>query len=125
MKQISPKVNQLVFKISTNRQNSFWYHNREIARVEYRDIKLSIKSKGDIAIQFEKFGDVLKNERALEEAISLSFTDKEINKYVNSFGLKNTNHFAITDVNTNEVIEIAKTYDEAIELAQQLSVELN
>jgi hypothetical protein len=124
MKQIIPRVNQLVSKISTDRQNSFWYHNREVARVEYRDIKLSIKSIGDIAIQFEKFGEVLKNERALEEAISLSFTDKQIDKYVNSFGLKNTNHFAITDFNTNEVIEIAKTYDEAIELAQQLSVEL-
>lgn len=125
MKQISPKVNLLALKLSNDRQSSFWYFNREIARVEYRDVKLSIKSVGDIAIQFEKFGDVLKNQRALEEAFSLHFTDRQLDKFSSAFGLKQENHFAIIDMNTNQIIEIAKTYDEAIELAQQLSVELN
>lgn len=122
---VSPKVVNLIDKFSNDRQNSFWYYNREIAIVEYGENRLSIKSKGDIAIQFEKNGDVFTNGRAVAEAMSLHFTDRQIEKFRTSFGLGNKNHFVITDINTNEMIDIAKTYDEAIELAQQLSIELN
>jgi hypothetical protein len=121
---VSPKVVNLIDKFSNDRQNSFWYYNREIAIVEYQNVKLSIKSVGDISIQFEKNGDMFTNNRAVAEAMSLHFTDRQIEKYINNFGLQNKNYFIISDINTNEQIDIAQTYDEAIEIAQQLSVEM-
>ena len=121
---VSPKVVNLIDKFSNDRQNSFWYYNREIAIVEYQNVKLSIKSVGDISIQFEKNGDMFTNNRAVAEAMSLHFTDRQIEKYINNFGLQNKNYFIISNVNTNEQIDIAQTYDEAIEIAQQLSVEM-
>lgn len=116
--ETSPRVKILMNKLRSDRQNSFWYFGSVIATIQFRGSRLSIKSKGDISIQFEKNGDVFKNIRAVEEALNLHFTDRQINN------LNTSNHFIITDENEGCDIDVANTYDKAIELALQLSVEL-
>ena len=118
------KVTKFINKISDDRNDSFWYFGDQIATLEYQGKKLSVEARGEIRVQFEKNGDHFKNDRAVEEAINMSFTDKQLAKLNNIDGWHNNNWFAITEIdsegNIGDDIDIAHTYDEAMNVAQEI-----
>ena len=114
-----------------NREDSFWYHGQDIARVQFPNgRKVYAESRGEIRIQFEEDGTFYKGAQAVEMARDLNLFDSDLNKIGLEFdGWDMNNWFAIIEVDADgervgDDLAIVGSYDEAIETLVKLSAEL-
>jgi hypothetical protein len=116
-------------KIADNKNDSFWYRGKDIARVQFPNgKKLYAEAQGDIAIYFEEDGDKFKNQNAVDKAIELGLTDEDLDKLNDHDGWINNNWFCIIMVDINgdvcsDDLAIGDDYDHAIELLKQVADE--
>jgi hypothetical protein len=116
------KVDILLDKISPERNDSFWYSGKDVAKVSLPSGSgLFAEAVGEIRLYFEEDGDVFKNINAVEEALDRNLTDDDLNKIGEFDGWVNNNWFRIIKVNANgdmisDDLAIGGDYDEAIEL---------
>ena len=113
-----------------NREDSFWYRDDSIARVQFPNGKqLYIDCCGEIRVQFEVDGEVFRNHKAVEKAEELNLNDNDLNRIGNEFdAFGNNNWFAIREVNADgecisDDLGIGGDYDEAIELLETVAEE--
>jgi hypothetical protein len=103
-----------------DRQDCFWYCNKQIATVKVPDGVYSLECCGDIKVSFSEDSDYYKNENAVKEAFSLDLTDKKINKLYQGDNFYMNNWFEVVfidnDNNTHDIIgDVSYDYPEAIE----------
>ena len=113
-----------------NREDSFWYYDQEIARVQFPNgKKLYVESRGGIRIKFEEEGTFYKGDQAVDMARELDLTDDKLNALSDKFDAWDMNNwFAIVEVNTlgdtiTDDLALAGDYDEAIEMLKACAKE--
>ena len=113
-----------------NREDSFWYRDDSIARVQFPNgKKLYVDCCGEIRVQFEIDGESYRNHKAIERAEELNFTDEDLDRIgieFDAFG--NNNWFAIREVNIkgeciSDDLGIGGNYDEAIAILESVAEE--
>lgn len=121
----------LTEKISEDKIDSFWYHGKDIARIQYPNgTKIYAEASGDIGLYFEEDGDVFKGQNAVDEAIKRNLTDKDLDQLGIEDRWRNNNWFVIIKVDINgEVIGddlgIGDNYDHAIEILKEVAKQEN
>ena len=121
----------LTEKISEDRNDSFWYRGKEIARIQFPNgTKLYAEAQGEIRIQFEEGGVHWKGAKAVEEAFDRGLTDNDLDELANNDLMDMNNWFVIIKVDINgEVVgddlAIGDDYDHAIELLIECAKEEN
>tara|TARA_R110000772_G_scaffold6250_5_gene21944 strand:- start:3310 stop:3708 length:399 start_codon:yes stop_codon:yes gene_type:complete len=122
------KVTTLIDKIP-NREDSFWYHSNDIAKVMFPNGKcLYAETRGEIRVLFEEDGTWLKGINAVEHALDNNLIDTDLDKLSEHDGWGMNNWFAIlmTDINGETISDdlgICHTYDEAIEMLKSVGEE--
>lgn len=125
-----PKITIITPKLSKNRKDSFWYKgDGQIATIELNGRILSVEPRGEIRVQFKEDGDMFRDEQAVTEAIKRGYGDKRLAKIHDFDGFANNNWFVIIELDKdgNDVsddLEIGYDYDEMIELAKEMILDL-
>lgn len=123
------KFETLTEKISEDRADSFWYHGKEIARVQFPNgKKLYAEASGEIGLYFDEDGDVFKGQNAVDEAINRNLKDSDLDELGIQDRWRNNNWFVIimVDINGNvcsDDIAIGDDYDHAIQLLNEAAKE--
>lgn len=84
---------EFFYKRDAKRLDSFWFHDSDICRVEYKDRVVFGSVQGDMCVQFKEDDDttLLAGHHAVEYAIENNLTDKHLNKIGSHDGWTNNN----------------------------------
>lgn len=122
-------IDTLVEK-SKGKNNPFWYFNEVVAKGVSNDgKKFIIESRGSVAVKIEEDSVYLKGQQAIDKALELNLTDSDLEKIYESDNWRDSNWFAIVEVDEeNKIISddlvIAHTYDASLEELQILITNL-
>lgn len=113
-------MNILQTKLSEDRQNSFWYHNEDVAEVETPTGKISLFATGEIEVYLpighkSETEKLYKGENAVVQALNLAYVDEDIEDLMSNDLFRLNNWFAISHENDVHVEVICTEYDEAID----------
>lgn len=121
------KVEILSEKLSEDRNESFWYYGKEIARVQFPNgKKLYVESSGALELLVNNTRFV--GENAVTEALNTNLTDKDIEEMTNddSFSLMNWLSIVLVDENgeTIDELSIEDDYDSALKTLEETKEEI-
>lgn len=123
----SMKVEYITKKLSDNRQDSFWYWGREIAKVKLENNHtLLLGVSGDV--KYLEKGDKYKNKEAIDLLMSdeYSYDDRDLDDLLISGDVSESNHFTIVELDelnkvVGDCLGVCHDYDEAIEMLKELA----
>lgn len=116
------QVEILTDKISSDKIDSFWYHGKDIARVQLPSgNKLYAECRGEISVSFEEGGTYYKGGQAVDMANSMNYKDEDLGRLFENDLFRMNNWFVVVkvDVNgntTSDDLAIGGDYNEIIEL---------
>lgn len=116
-------------KSSPDRQEAFWYHGEDIARIQFMNgKKLYAETRGEIELRLEEDGTKFKGNNAVTEALNLGWTDENLAKLSEDDLTIFMNWFVIVMVDIDgetisDDLAIGDTYDEIIELLKEVAKE--
>ena len=122
---MQPQVNIVTKKKAEDKQDSFWYYDKQIASVELNGRTISVEARGSISISFTPSGKAYGDKDAVKAATRRKYRDTDLQHLEDNGGcwLMN-NWFAIVELNENgepaQDEEVEYTYDAAIEVAKEL-----
>jgi len=118
MKKNDVKIEIVTPKISGHKQDSFWYHDKQIAEVTFNGRRLTVEATGEIDVRFKENGESFSGKDAVKEAIRRKLGDKGLNKLDAFDGFSMNNWFAIreldADGNAHDDVDIKHDYDSAM-----------
>ena len=122
------KTQIIVEKISEDKNDSFWYHNQEVAFIELPNgEKLLAESRGEIAVSFEEDGTYYKGGQAVDKAISLGLNDLSLEELILNDRFRNNNWFAVIKINEegeiSDDLALGGSYDEILVLLGMVAIE--
>lgn len=105
-------------------EDAFWYYGEDIAKVDFPSGRqLCVMASGEIRISFEENGTAYKNQQAVDKAIELGLTDKDLDKIGEFDGWHNNNWFVVReyDMEGNMIgddLGICWNYEDAIQMLE-------
>ena len=116
-------------KISADKQDPFWYHGEDIARIQFPNgTKIYAETRGEIELRLEEGGTKFKGDNAVTEAINLGWNDENLEKISEDDLAIFMNWFVVVMVDIDgetisDDLAIGDTYDEIIELLKEVAAE--
>ena len=132
MQEISPlfilmEIEIITPKISNNREDSFWYWGKEIAKVKLENNhSLLLDVSGDV--KYLENGNKYKNKEAVDLLSSdkYGYDDRDLDDLLISGDISESNHFTIIELNDSDKVVgdclgVCHEYDEGIEMLRELA----
>ena len=132
MQEISPlfilmEIEIITPKISNNREDSFWYWGKEIAKIKLENNHtLLMDVSGDV--KYLEKGNKYKNKEAIDLLMSdeYSYDDRDLDDLLISGDISESNHFTIIELNDSDKVVgdclgVCHEYDEGIEMLRELA----
>ena len=112
-------------KLSDKREDSFWYWNKGIAKIELENKHtLLLEVGGDINYVENK--KEYKNQEALDLLLEYDYDDRDLVDLHISGDVTQTNHFLIVEIDENDIVVgdclgVCHEYEEGIEMLKELA----
>lgn len=132
MQEISPlfilmEIEIITPKISNNREDSFWYWGKEIAKIKLENNHtLLMDVSGDV--KYLEKGNKYKNKEAVDLLSSdkYGYDDRDLDDLLISGDISESNHFTIIELNDSDKVVgdclgVCHEYDEGIEMLRELA----